>query len=380
MATSSSPKNIAASRALQVVKLRGVRSFKAFVKDDFASGVLGANVPSWRRSTYSSAVAPVSGTQCNQVRTVPGGPPGEAASCLGDHFFGGRPALPQDVTEGYTVWQSIHMYFPDAFSFGFNYGVRDLTTLSADAAAGATSIFIVRPGTVQVAEGHAFRILMTNGAWHFTRCAVGGVLGGLQYTLEDSLPFPAVTGTTVKTFDQAEAAQCGKESDMGDTGIKWLHFTPNSGTRVLYQKIGSEKRQLNQSANSILNYESEVGSGNKAAIYQLPRNQWIAMQMEVKVSANNLGLARLWIDNTLVVESLNINTIFVADGATGLDSWGIGDYWNGVPWTDGGAGRDLFYIDECIVATDMPGYGAPTGVDPAGNVFIDPSTRAGNLT
>ena len=48
-------------------------------------------------------------------------------------------------------------------------------------------------------------------------------------------------------------------------------------------------------------------------------------------------------------------------------------------YTDGAPDRNSFYIDDIILASDLPGYGAPTGVDAAGNAYIDPATRVGDL-
>jgi len=63
-----------------------------------------------------------------------------------------------------------------------------------------------------------------------------------------------------------------------------------------------------------------------------------------------------------------------SEGSSAYD-WGIGNYWNGVPWTDGGLGRTDFWVDEIILATDMEGYGAPDTLDDGGRPYIPSNMR-----
>jgi hypothetical protein len=59
--------------------------------------------------------------------------------------------------------------------------------------------------------------------------------------------------------------------------------------------------------------------------------------------------------------------------------WGLGDYWNGVPWTDGQPGRTDFWIDEVIVATDADGYSGPSTTDSGGHAYIPSCVRVADL-
>ena len=183
--------------------------------------------------------------------------------------------------------------------------------------------------------------------------------------------------------DNAEAAACGKSSDGNYSGMKWLVFAPNSGTRRIYQHLPSGRRKIEQPSpsdpeNSTQRLQSEV-TGIDQSSAPAPLDQWVAFQMAVKVADDNTGWIRLWNGTELIAEVLDVPTVHTPDGATTIRSWGLGDYWNGVPYTDNAEGRNSFYIDEIIIASDLPGYGAPTGVDAAGNAYIDPTTRIGDF-
>jgi len=185
-------------------------------------------------------------------------------------------------------------------------------------------------------------------------------------------------------IDSAEAAACGKSSDGNYSGMKWLVFAPNSGTRRIYHQLPSGRRKIEQPStsdpeNSTQRIQSEVLGKVAQSSVPVALNQWVAIQMAVKVASDNTGWIRLWNGSELIAEVLDVPTVHTPDGATSIQSWGLGDYWNGVPYTDGEEGRNALYIDEIIIASDMPGYGAPTGVDAAGNAYIDPTTRIGDF-
>lgn len=228
---------------------------------------------------------------------------------------------------------------------------------------------------------------------------------GNNHSLNENLGLPATVpvGSTMwfrvyfyfaSTFsfgytfnDDAEADQCGKSADMGLSGIKWMNLNSDAPPveGKLYVKIPSAYRKVEQptAAAGDPNYpdiriENEAGgTGFSGTGMPVPLDQWFAMQLGIKVANDNTGWHRLWMDNQLVAEKLNIPTI--PPQGTLINSWGIGDYWNSVPWTDGGVGRDDLYIDEMMIAADIPGYGAPTGRDANGNTYIDPALLAGDL-
>ncbi|ENO16953.2 hypothetical protein J057_01740 [Marinobacter nanhaiticus D15-8W] len=103
------------------------------------------------------------------------------------------------------------------------------------------------------------------------------------------------------------------------------------------------------------------------------------MQLCVKVAKDNTGFIRLWIDDTLIAEQSNTRTL--PTSRDGLGNWGIGDYWNSVPYISdpNDDSQKWFFIDEVIIASDLPGYGAPTTVDSNGYPYIIPSLRVADL-
>jgi hypothetical protein len=184
--------------------------------------------------------------------------------------------------------------------------------------------------------------------------------------------------------DNAEASACGKSADGNYSGMKWLHLAPNAGTRRIYHHLPSGRRKIAQPLpsdpeNSGQRIQSEVAGSISQSIVPIPLDRWVAIQIAVYVTDDNTGWVRVWNDETLICEKLGIPTVFSGDGATAITDWGLGDYWNGVPYTDGAVGRDNFFIDEIIIASDVDGYGSPTGVDANGNAYIDPATRVGDL-
>jgi len=183
--------------------------------------------------------------------------------------------------------------------------------------------------------------------------------------------------------DNAEASACGHSADMGNTGIKWMNFDSEGTDGKIYTNLPSSRRKAAQPSGSDPEIDSiiiqnEAGSGGITGAGMLvPLDRWFSMQLAIKVSRDNTGWIRLWIDDDLRAEQLDVNTIQAGD--TEITRWGIGDWWNGIPWTDGSPGEDDLWLDEIIIASDLPGYGAPTGVDASGNAYIDPATRVGDL-
>ena len=176
-------------------------------------------------------------------------------------------------------------------------------------------------------------------------------------------------GSTVPT---PTADGCpGIANDGNPTGTKWLVFSPDVGTSRAYLLAPNDFRSINPA----------VGSGRVALEYNavtqpitaaFPRDEWVTLELAMKVSNTGTGYLRAWM-NGVLIGSLGgptgtIST--VSPSATAIHDWGLGDYWNGSPWTDGLAGRDTFYVDEVVVATDLDGYGAPESVDSNGYPMI----------
>lgn len=168
--------------------------------------------------------------------------------------------------------------------------------------------------------------------------------------------------------DNDEATACNQFAD-GNLWLKWMVMSPTSGDRV-YLQPSENRRDIGHAVNQI---RLLTGTDNDFIDIDgvFPRDKWFALQMAVKVSSGTDGFVRAWIDDTFLGEKVGPT---FPEGASIMD-WGIGDYWNGVPWTDGAPGRTDFWIDEIILATDIEGYGAPTTLDSDGRPYIKASVR-----
>ncbi len=133
------------------------------------------------------------------------------------------------------------------------------------------------------------------------------------------------------------------------------------------------RRSVGQVAgNRLICENGPIYNDQPAVIY--PLAQWFTHQIQVYVHDTGAGYIREWINNTLVnsVSGANVTS------ANAIREFGIGDYWNGIPYTDGSAALSQ-WCRELIIATDVSGYGAPTGLDSGGRVFIDPATTVASL-
>ncbi|MEW7277520.1 heparin lyase I family protein [Aquimarina sp. 2201CG1-2-11] len=168
--------------------------------------------------------------------------------------------------------------------------------------------------------------------------------------------------------DEVDAEACNQFAD-GNTWLKWMVVSPTSGGRV-YLQPSENRRNITHAVNQI---RLITGTDNDFLDIEavFPKDQWFALQIAVKVSNGSDGFVRAWIDDTFLGEKKGPT---FPEEASIMD-WGIGDYWNGVPWTDGEAGRTAFWIDEIILATDIEGYGAPTTLDKGGRPYINASAR-----
>jgi len=176
-------------------------------------------------------------------------------------------------------------------------------------------------------------------------------------------------GNTVPT--PADDGCPSVSNDGNPTGTKWLVFSPDVGTARAYLLAPNDFRQVNPA----------VGSGRVALEYNavttpisaaFPRDEWVTLELAMKVSNTGTGYLRAWM-NGVLIGSLGGSTgtiSTISPSATAVKDWGLGDYWNGSPWTDGAANRDTFYIDEVVVATDVDGYGAPEALDSNGYPMI----------
>lgn len=172
--------------------------------------------------------------------------------------------------------------------------------------------------------------------------------------------------------DDDEAKACNQNAD-GNLWIKWMVLSPTEGTARVYLMPSGQRRAVEDRQQVRIISEALHQPGDFAVSF--PKNQWFALQVAVKVSSGSDGFIRAWIDDTYLGE---VTGRTLVEGAS-IKSWGIGDYWNGIPWTDGEAGRTDFWMDEVILASDMEGYGAPTGEDSGGRSYIDPKTRVADL-
>ena len=175
--------------------------------------------------------------------------------------------------------------------------------------------------------------------------------------------------------DEDAARACGQSAD-GNVGLKWLVLAPDIGTARVYMLPSATRRALRSESPRIRLISEALHRPADFDGVDLPRDRWFALQMAVRVSNGDDGFIRAWLDDEYLGEVTGRTTVAGAS----LVEWGLGDYWNGVPWTDGAPGRTDFWIDEIIVASDADGYDAPTGVDSGGRPYIPSCTRVADLT
>ncbi len=242
--------------------------------------------------------------------------------------------------------------------------------------------------THSVSHGRGVRVRTNPGEELLPACSGGHFFGGRR-----DLPAPVPQGHTVwfrifqyipsefsfgykysrNAGDGDEAAACGQSPD-GNIWLKWLVFAPDDGTARIYLSPTVARRQL-ANPNPRVRIISEALHRAGDFSVNLPRDRWFALQMAVHVSDGDDGWIRAWIDDDYLGEVQGRTTV----NPSSLVEWGMGDYWNGVPWTDGEPGRDTFWIDDIIVASDAEGYDAPTGIDAEGHPYIPSCIRAADL-
>ena len=214
----------------------------------------------------------------------------------------------------------------------------------------------------------------------------GSMNYGGRKVLPSDVPFGSKIWYSVKLFhpvtqtwgycydpgDSAEATGCGKQSD-GNEWTKFMVLSPSSGTARVYVQPRAFRRNVNQQpAVRLYSEHSQAPNDNPTATFPLGR--WYTLQIECFLS--DTGYMRVWVDNTVICYA---NAAPVSTGNS-IHEWGIGDYWNGAPYTDGAANRSHFWMKDVMIATDAPGFSAPTDSDGNGNVFIAPWRRPIDFT
>gem|GEM_PF-2061515 len=241
--------------------------------------------------------------------------------------------------------------------------------------------------TYSVSHGRGVRVRTDPGAELLPACGGAKFYAGRTRLPEDVPPGSTIWfrvyqyipsefsfGYKYSSGDRDEARACSQPSD-GNSRVKWLVLAPSDGTARIYFSPGSARRAL-RSSRPRLRIISEAAHVPGDFDVELPRDRWFSLQVAVRVSSGDDGFMRVWLDDEFLGEVLGPTTVAGAS----MREWGIGDYWNGVPWTDGRPGRTDFWVDEVIVASDAPGYGAPTGVDGGGRAYIPSCMRVADLS
>ena len=240
-----------------------------------------------------------------------------------------------------------------------------------------------------VGDGRAVRVRTNPGEELLPACSGGHFFAG-----RTRLPAPVPQGRTIwlrmyqyipneMSFgykysrgagDEDAARACGQSPD-GNAWLKWLVLAPDIGTARVYLLPTVTRRALRNDSPRIRLISEALHRPADFDGADLPRDRWFALQMAVRVSDGDDGFIRAWLDDEYLGEVTGPTTV---TGAS-LVEWGLGDYWNGVPWTDGAPGRTDFWIDEIVVASDADGYDVPTGVDSGGRPYIASCTRVADL-
>lgn len=218
-----------------------------------------------------------------------------------------------------------------------------------------------------------------------TACAGGHFFGGrsnlpitipvgkkIWLSMKRYIPANFTWGWCYGSSDGAAAVACGVSND-GNAWLKDIVFSPTTGGRIYIQPAVNRRNITQTAGNRII---SEVGPiFNDEALVTYPLNSWFTHQVEIYVHDTAAGYIREWINTTLVNTASGANV----QAANNIKEWGIGDYWNGIPYTNGSAGLHQ-WVREVIIATDVSGYGAPTGLDSGNRVYIDPNTTVAGLS
>lgn len=175
--------------------------------------------------------------------------------------------------------------------------------------------------------------------------------------------------------DEAEAANCGHpQFSDGNVDLKFMRLTPDVGSRN-YLHLPVHRRNVAQPAGPhAMTLASEPGAITHqltAPEGRLEMDAWNTLEWAVHVAKDGTGWMRAWRNGKFVGEVTGIDTI--GADATGIDEWAIGTHFNGVQFTDGLPGRESFWVDDIIIASDADGYEPPTATDAEGRVCISPA-------
>ena len=268
-------------------------------------------------------------------------------------------------TDTATPSASVALYFDDmaAYTVGDSFPSFTRTTISDEQAFtnGKSAKVVLDVGQAP----------LTCGGNNFFAGEIGlpaGVPQGnsIWYNARVFLPATMTWGYTFGQGDGAEAAQCSHEFD-GTGNLKFLVMQPNTGFARVYIQPPMSRRTIAQGSGPLY-VNSDTGIFGDLNAGTLPKGQWVDFQMRTYVHSTMDGFIEGWIDGTYMGRVFGPT---LADPTYEINSFGIGDYWNGVPWTDGGADRDYFYVDTLEVYADIAGYGAPTGLDSGGRTYIE---------
>jgi hypothetical protein len=98
--------------------------------------------------------------------------------------------------------------------------------------------------------------------------------------------------------------------------------------------------------------------------YTFPRDRWFALQMAWHVATDSTAWIRVWSDEEFLGECAGAGEV---SAGYSVQSFGIGDYWNGGAWIQGESTSD-FWMDDIVVTTETPNT-----TDAGGRPFIHPS-------
>lgn len=178
------------------------------------------------------------------------------------------------------------------------------------------------------------------------------------------------------TSDTTDAATCGKSAD-GSGGLKYMVVAPDTGTARIYYSPRVGRRSV--SFIDTVRLVSEVGANLSPVVsWGLNLDAWNTIQMEIYVHSGAEGYVRYWVNDTFLGQ---LDGATIGNSSYKIAQWGMGNYWNGVPYTDstGDSTREDFWLDEVIIASDIDGYGAPTTTDSGGRIYISPTTTVGDF-
>ncbi len=137
-----------------------------------------------------------------------------------------------------------------------------------------------------------------------------------------------------------------------------MYVQPRSAYKVDFGEPGFAEPGL---------YVNHDGLGEYCTIqedtYVFPRDQWFALQMAWHVETDDSAWVRVWSDDTFLGECAGGGA--VPNGYT-VQSWGIGDYWNGGAWIQNGSTGD-FWVDDVVVSKETP-----STTDADGRPYISP--------